>query len=531
MNCDQVKKLLSDYLDDHLDGDRRGTVEEHLASCSECAARLDGLRKVVAGLRRLERVKAPVALRKAVMDRITSSRPKESPLGTPLPSKRIVFVPLAAAALLLMALSVVFVLYERAPKNDADLVAAVEEEADEKRRAGLRDQALESETITIDDGGKSGGRSEQKKISSSSVDNTEAPKGASRRATPDSPIEEGLHKKLKSLGYAGEEKSDAPGALREKAVPEDLDEDSLAKIEASLSDGPSKSAEAQSDERRSEGASEPEAQSRHENKLRLAERARARKDGAGPAAGRGVKNGPESGVSFPGGPKKRGYNCLFVETESDPDEVAKSLGSSLFGGRVADHPSSRYAWGASREFLEGVSDSAVLVEVEALNYREVLPTLTSSQTVAVYGCLIGDRSTPPQKTKSAVDKELSSRTALEQTSLPALAALWTRTSRKGDLFDRIAQDEEEREETEKIPDSIKSALSTYLARLDRGERFLFGAKEDLGRISDDEENDTTEVSESPSDQQGGKERIVIIFVRSAESPKVDPNSENKNEEK
>lgn len=63
-------ELLSTYLDGELPAGRAGAVEHHLASCAGCQARLDGMRRVVRSLARLERVSPPPLLAQRVERRV-----------------------------------------------------------------------------------------------------------------------------------------------------------------------------------------------------------------------------------------------------------------------------------------------------------------------------------------------------------------------------------------------------------------------------------------------------------------------------
>jgi hypothetical protein len=63
-------ELLSTYLDGELPAGRAGAVEHHLASCAGCRARLDGMRRVVRSLTRLERVSPPPLLAQRVERRV-----------------------------------------------------------------------------------------------------------------------------------------------------------------------------------------------------------------------------------------------------------------------------------------------------------------------------------------------------------------------------------------------------------------------------------------------------------------------------
>jgi hypothetical protein len=62
--------LLSAFLDGELPVHEAETVESHLASCAGCRARLDGLRRVVHALGRLERAAPPQVLAQRVERRV-----------------------------------------------------------------------------------------------------------------------------------------------------------------------------------------------------------------------------------------------------------------------------------------------------------------------------------------------------------------------------------------------------------------------------------------------------------------------------
>ena len=47
INCEQVWREVSDYLDDEVDPELRAAIEEHVRGCQRCTALLDGMRNVV----------------------------------------------------------------------------------------------------------------------------------------------------------------------------------------------------------------------------------------------------------------------------------------------------------------------------------------------------------------------------------------------------------------------------------------------------------------------------------------------------
>lgn len=63
-------ETLSAYLDHELHRGEAREVEDHLAACASCQARLDGLRGVVTDLRHLERLAPPSTLGQLVVRRI-----------------------------------------------------------------------------------------------------------------------------------------------------------------------------------------------------------------------------------------------------------------------------------------------------------------------------------------------------------------------------------------------------------------------------------------------------------------------------
>lgn len=73
MTTHATAEVLSAYLDHELLADESVELEEHLESCSDCAARLAGMRSVVTRLHQLERLAPPNALDQLVARRIALS--------------------------------------------------------------------------------------------------------------------------------------------------------------------------------------------------------------------------------------------------------------------------------------------------------------------------------------------------------------------------------------------------------------------------------------------------------------------------
>ncbi len=70
-------ELLSAYLDRELVQPEVERLEAHLEECTECHGRLEGMRKVVANLRRIESPDPPAELEKAVARRIALAHDRE----------------------------------------------------------------------------------------------------------------------------------------------------------------------------------------------------------------------------------------------------------------------------------------------------------------------------------------------------------------------------------------------------------------------------------------------------------------------
>jgi len=78
VNCQEIRDLLSRYLEDDLDPDVKNLVEQHLGSCRGCARELDVLRKMVSSLGKLEKVEPPFDFLESIHERL--ERPSKARL-------------------------------------------------------------------------------------------------------------------------------------------------------------------------------------------------------------------------------------------------------------------------------------------------------------------------------------------------------------------------------------------------------------------------------------------------------------------
>src|SRR5262245_3408108 len=121
MNCAEVRKYLSDFLDKGLDDERVRAIEDHLAACSLCSEEFAGMaecQKLVSGLPIVE---PPLGFTNRVMARVREAAQPPSlweRLFLPFRIK----IPLQATAVVLIALLGAYI-YQKEPLQHEPLVA------------------------------------------------------------------------------------------------------------------------------------------------------------------------------------------------------------------------------------------------------------------------------------------------------------------------------------------------------------------------------------------------------------------------
>ncbi|MDH5768610.1 MAG: zf-HC2 domain-containing protein, partial [Nitrospirota bacterium] len=70
MECADIQKKLSAYIDDALSPEERMLIDEHLTSCQECKASLADMRKTLEYVQKLEDIEPPPWLAQKVMTKI-----------------------------------------------------------------------------------------------------------------------------------------------------------------------------------------------------------------------------------------------------------------------------------------------------------------------------------------------------------------------------------------------------------------------------------------------------------------------------
>jgi len=76
MNCNHIQENLSQYLDDRLDDEKRGEIEDHLAACSRCLPEAKLLSDGIKGISALPEIEPPAGFSQRVMARIRSEKEK-----------------------------------------------------------------------------------------------------------------------------------------------------------------------------------------------------------------------------------------------------------------------------------------------------------------------------------------------------------------------------------------------------------------------------------------------------------------------
>ena len=81
MNCEEVGKLSSEYLDEELPTSRLERFRAHLSGCAPCQAFVDGLASMVSMLTTLPKTKSPPTLKQSIMEAIGEEQEKRSRKG------------------------------------------------------------------------------------------------------------------------------------------------------------------------------------------------------------------------------------------------------------------------------------------------------------------------------------------------------------------------------------------------------------------------------------------------------------------
>src|SRR4029453_15882958 len=121
MNCGEVQKYLSDFLDKSLDNERARAIEYHLAACSRCSEEMTSLAECQRLVSGLPAVELPLGFTNRVRARGGEETNPPKLLGRSFFPLRIK-VPLQATAVVLIAVLAAYI-YQKEPLKRESLVA------------------------------------------------------------------------------------------------------------------------------------------------------------------------------------------------------------------------------------------------------------------------------------------------------------------------------------------------------------------------------------------------------------------------
>jgi len=73
-DCNEVRKLSSDYLEEDLAPTKRSAIQAHLSNCGPCRAFVDTLASTIGILSRFPKVSTPSTFHDSVMERIKQEK-------------------------------------------------------------------------------------------------------------------------------------------------------------------------------------------------------------------------------------------------------------------------------------------------------------------------------------------------------------------------------------------------------------------------------------------------------------------------
>jgi anti-sigma factor RsiW len=107
MDCNEFQPMLSESVDGGLPRDARAKLEAHLETCADCRALLADLKRVKAAARALPKMTAPESVWQNVRAGLDmdANQPRRAPVLQFAPRRRMLLTGLAAAAVLVLAVS------------------------------------------------------------------------------------------------------------------------------------------------------------------------------------------------------------------------------------------------------------------------------------------------------------------------------------------------------------------------------------------------------------------------------------------
>jgi hypothetical protein len=116
MECTEVQKRLSAYLEKVVSPKQKALIDVHLKKCMKCKAALADLKKAVAYVQRLEEVEPPPWLAQRVMARVRGEAETRRGIWQRLFRPFYIKLPLEAIALVLIAVGAIYILKAMQPE-------------------------------------------------------------------------------------------------------------------------------------------------------------------------------------------------------------------------------------------------------------------------------------------------------------------------------------------------------------------------------------------------------------------------------
>ncbi len=69
VDCNEVRRLSSDYLEEDLPTAKRSVIQSHIANCGPCRAFIDTLASTIGFLSKLPRVAAPASFKQSILEK------------------------------------------------------------------------------------------------------------------------------------------------------------------------------------------------------------------------------------------------------------------------------------------------------------------------------------------------------------------------------------------------------------------------------------------------------------------------------
>ena len=116
MECSEVHKRLSAYIEKVLSPKQKALIDAHLKRCKQCKRALADLKKAIQHVQDLEEVEPPAWLAQKVMARVQSEAEAKRGIWQRLFSPFHIKIPLEAVALVLVAVGVIYIVKSMQPE-------------------------------------------------------------------------------------------------------------------------------------------------------------------------------------------------------------------------------------------------------------------------------------------------------------------------------------------------------------------------------------------------------------------------------